>query len=87
MRSSWKKNLKSKTNTTNGNALRVWKRDLVIGSWNRGSSFELYNGKQFRTLSIESNRYNGLYRGEFSRTKVPAVFQGKKSKKRLTAKT
>lgn len=79
-RSSWKLNYLPKSIIkqlkTNKN-LTIWARDAVIPSILVNRLVKVYNGKEHKTIKITQEKV-GFKFGEFSNTRKPYIYKGKK---------
>jgi len=79
-RSTWKLNYLPKSISKQINKkklITVWTRDALIPSFLLNRLVKIYNGKEYKTIKITQEKI-GFKFGEFSNTRKPYIYKGKK---------
>jgi small subunit ribosomal protein S19 len=58
-------------------SLNIWTRDALIPSFLLNRLVKIYNGKEYKTIKITQEKI-GFKFGEFSNTRKPYIYKGKK---------
>lgn len=79
-RSSWKLNYLPKSvnkQLKKKKSLNIWTRAALIPSFLLNRLVKVYNGKEYKTIKITQEKI-GFKFGEFSNTRKPYIYKGKK---------